>query len=45
VIGVLFLELHGYEFKASEEDAMQAVMGWRRGRSMKPPTLFGCVSM
>jgi death-on-curing protein len=27
VIGVLFLELHGYEFKASEEDATQAVMG------------------
>jgi death-on-curing protein len=26
VIGVLFLELHGYEFKASEEDASQAVM-------------------
>ena len=26
VIGVLFRELHGYEFKASEEDATQAVM-------------------
>jgi death-on-curing protein len=26
VIGVLFLELHGFQFKASEEDATQAVM-------------------
>jgi death-on-curing protein len=26
VLGVLFLELHGFEFKASEEDATQAVM-------------------
>jgi death on curing protein len=26
VIGVLFLELHGFDFKASEEDATQAVM-------------------
>jgi len=25
VIGVLFLELNGFEFKASEEDATQAV--------------------
>jgi death on curing protein len=25
VLGVLFLELHGFEFKASEEDATQAV--------------------
>ena len=25
VIGVLFLELHGFEFKASEEDATRAV--------------------
>jgi len=31
VIGVLFLELHGYEFKASEEDATQAVMGLAAG--------------
>ena len=26
VIGVLFLELHGFDFKASEEDATQSVM-------------------
>ena len=26
VIGVLFLELHGFDFKASEADATQAVM-------------------
>jgi death-on-curing protein len=26
VIGVLFLELHGFDFKATEEDATQAVM-------------------
>jgi death-on-curing protein len=26
VLGVLFLELHGFEFNASEEDATQAVM-------------------
>jgi death on curing protein len=25
VVGVLFLELHGFDFKASEEDATQAV--------------------
>ena len=31
VIGVLFLELHGYDFKASEEDATQAVMGLAAG--------------
>lgn len=31
VIGVLFLELHGYQFKASEEDATQAVMGLAAG--------------
>ena len=31
VIGVLFLELHGYGFKASEEDATQAVMGLAAG--------------
>lgn len=26
VIGILFLELHGFDFNASEEDAVQAVM-------------------
>jgi death on curing protein len=26
VVGVLFLELHGYDFKAREEDATQAVL-------------------
>jgi death-on-curing protein len=26
VLGVLFLELHGFDFRASEEDATQAVM-------------------
>ena len=31
VIGVLFLELHGYEFNASEEDATQAVLGLAAG--------------
>jgi death-on-curing protein len=31
VIGVLFIELHGYEFAASEEDATQAVMGLATG--------------
>ena len=31
VIGVLFLELHGYQFKANEEDATQAVMGLAAG--------------
>jgi death-on-curing protein len=31
VVGVLFLELHGYEFKASEEDATQAVLGLASG--------------
>jgi death on curing protein len=31
VIGILFIELHGYEFKASEEDATQAVMGLAAG--------------
>ena len=33
VIGVLFLELHGFDFKASEEDATQAIM------SLAPGTL------
>jgi len=32
VIGVLFLELHGFDFKASEEDATQAVMAMAAGR-------------
>lgn len=27
VVGVLFLELNGFHFKASEEDATQAIMG------------------
>jgi death-on-curing protein len=31
VIGVLFLELHGFDFKASEEDATQAVMALEAG--------------
>ncbi len=31
VIGVLFLELHGFDFKASEADATQAVMGLAAG--------------
>ncbi len=31
VIGVLFLELHGFDFKASEEDAAQAVMALAAG--------------
>jgi death-on-curing protein len=31
VIGVLFLELHGFDFKASEADASQAVMGLAAG--------------
>lgn len=31
VIGVLFLELHGFGFKASEEDATQAVMALAAG--------------
>lgn len=31
VIGVLFLELHGLDFKASEEDATQAVMSLAAG--------------
>ena len=32
VIGVLFLELHGFVFKASEADATQAVMALASGR-------------
>jgi death-on-curing protein len=31
VIGVLFLELHGFDFKASEEDAAHAVMDMAAG--------------
>jgi death-on-curing protein len=31
VVGVLFLELHGFDFKASEADATQAVMGIAAG--------------
>jgi len=31
VIGVLFLELHGFDFKASEADAAQAVMALAAG--------------
>jgi death-on-curing protein len=31
VTGILFLELNGYKFKASEEDATQAVMGLAAG--------------
>jgi death-on-curing protein len=31
VIGVLFLELHGFDFKASEADATQVVMGLAAG--------------
>jgi death-on-curing protein len=31
VVGVLFLELHGFAFKASEEDATQAVLDLAAG--------------
>ena len=31
MIGVLFLELHGFEFKANEADATQAVMALAAG--------------
>ena len=31
VLGVLFLELHGYDFKAGEEDATQAIMSLAAG--------------
>jgi death on curing protein len=31
VVGVLFLELNGYDFKASEEDATQAVLDLAAG--------------
>ena len=31
VIGAVFLELHGFDFKASEEDAAQAVMALAAG--------------
>jgi death-on-curing protein len=32
VIGVLFLELHGFDFKASEGDATQAVLALAAGK-------------
>ncbi len=31
VVGVLFLELNGYRFTASEEDAAQAILGLATG--------------
>jgi death on curing protein len=31
VVGILFLELHGFDFKASEEGATQAVLGLAAG--------------
>jgi death on curing protein len=31
VVGILFLELHGFDFKASEEDATQAVFDLAAG--------------
>ena len=31
VVGILFLELHGFDFKASEEDATQAVIALAAG--------------
>jgi death on curing protein len=37
VAGVLFLELHGYDFKASEEDATQAVMALASGALDEAP--------
>ena len=36
VIGVLFLELHGFDFKASEADATQAVMSLASGTLDEP---------
>jgi death-on-curing protein len=32
VVGILFLELHGFDFKASEEDATQAVLNLAAGK-------------
>lgn len=32
VLGVLFLELHGFDFTASEEDATQAVFALAAGK-------------
>lgn len=32
VVGILFLELHGFDFKASEEDATQAVWDLAAGK-------------
>ena len=31
VVGILFLELHGFVFKAEEEDAVQAVLALAAG--------------
>jgi death-on-curing protein len=39
VIGVLFLELNGYEFTASEEDATEAVLQLAAGKMSEP--VFG----
>jgi death-on-curing protein len=36
VIGVLFLELHGFDFKASEEDATQAIWNLAAGTLDEP---------
>lgn len=36
VIGVLFLELNGFDFTASEEDATQAVLGLAAGSLREP---------
>ena len=36
VVGVLFLELHGFDFKASEEDATQAVWDLAAGTLDEP---------
>ena len=33
VVGVLFLELHGFDFTASEEDATQAVLDLASGKT------------
>jgi death-on-curing protein len=36
VVGVLFLELHGFDFKASEEDATRAVLDLAAGTLDEP---------
>ncbi len=36
VVGVLFLELNGYRFTASEEDAAQAVLSLAAGKVGEP---------